>query len=120
MILPGCRAAREMPVVTFSPGRAAGRRRANAIRLPAGDPGGLEAAVVKGETMSSEETRRIRQELGKAFSEEQVQLLRSIRSELSSQRWQVMLEIDGAQEDLRAALLACQDSHLRQALEGIQ
>jgi len=75
---------------------------------------------VEGETMSSEEIRRIRQELGQAFSDEQVKLLRSIRSELSSRRWQVMLEIDGAQEDLRAALLTCQDPHLRLALEGVQ
>ena len=75
---------------------------------------------VEGETMSSEEIRRIRQELGRAFSDEQVKLLRSIRSELSSRRWQVMLEIDAAQEDLRAALLTCQDPHLRHALEGIQ
>jgi len=70
--------------------------------------------------MSSEETRRIRQQLGQAFSEEQVALLRAIRSDLSTRRWQVMLEIDGAQEDLRAALLACPDPRLRQALEAIQ
>jgi hypothetical protein len=70
--------------------------------------------------MSSEESRRIRQELGRAFSEEQVGLLRSIRSELSTRRWQVMLDIDAAQEDLRAALLACQDPRLRSKLEAVQ
>ena len=70
--------------------------------------------------MAADEVRRIRQELGKEFSEGQVELLRALRSELSSQRWQVMLEIDGAQEDLQAALRACADSSVRLALEAVQ
>lgn len=70
--------------------------------------------------MAGEEVRRIRQELGQSFSEGQVDLLRAIRSELSSQRWQVMLEIDAAQEDLQAALRACSDATVRPALEAVQ
>ena len=70
--------------------------------------------------MAADEVRRIRQELGKEFSEEQVELLRALRRELSSQRWQVMLEIDGAQEDLQAALRACSDASVRPALEAVQ
>ena len=70
--------------------------------------------------MAGDEVRRIRQELGQSFSEEQVELLRVIRSELSSQRWQVMLEIDGAQEELHAALRACSDASVRPALEAVQ
>jgi hypothetical protein len=69
--------------------------------------------------MPGEEAQRIRQEIGRTFSEEQVALLRALRSELSSMRWQVMLEIDGAQEDLRAALATCADAGLRQSLERI-
>jgi hypothetical protein len=70
--------------------------------------------------MSGDEAQRIRQEIGRAFTEEQVALLRSLRGELSSMRWQVMLEIDGAQEEVRAALGACRDRDVRQSLQRIQ
>lgn len=69
--------------------------------------------------MAADVARRIRQELGKEFSEGQVERLRALRSELSSQRWQVMLEIDGAQGDLQAALRACSDASVRPALEAV-
>jgi hypothetical protein len=70
--------------------------------------------------MSSEETRRIRQEIGRGFTEEQVALLRSLRGELSSMRWQVMLEIDGAQEDLQAVLGISREPEVRLRLGSIQ
>ena len=70
--------------------------------------------------MAGDEVSHIRQELGREFSEEQVELLRALRRELSNQRWQVMLEIDGAQEELRAALSTCPDAGIRPALEGVQ
>ena len=70
--------------------------------------------------MAGEDVRRLRQELERTLSEEQVDLLRALRNELSSQRWQVMLEIDGAQEELRAARALCSDSTLRSALDSMQ
>jgi len=57
--------------------------------------------------MAGGEIRRIRQQPGNEVSEGQVELLRAVRRELSSWRGQVMLDIDGAQEDLRAALREC-------------
>jgi hypothetical protein len=70
--------------------------------------------------MAGDEIPRTRQELERSFSEGQVELLRAIRNELSSQRWQVMLEIDGAQHDLRVAQLACGEAPVRTALESVQ
>ncbi|HSR47434.1 MAG TPA: hypothetical protein VLL77_05545 [Anaerolineales bacterium] len=54
--------------------------------------------------MTDDEMHRLRRELVESFTEAQVAVLRAVRAELSSRRWQVMLEIDAAQEDLRSAL----------------
>jgi hypothetical protein len=70
--------------------------------------------------MSGEDVRRIHRELEQSFSEAQVELLRALRRELSSQRWQVMLEIDAAQEDLRAAAQTSGEPSVRAALEAVQ
>src|SRR3990170_5262653 len=79
---------------------------------------GATAPTVWRRPMAADEVRRIRQELEKELSEGQVELLRALRSELSSQRWQVMLEIDGAQEDLQAALRVCSDASVRPGAGG--
>lgn len=70
--------------------------------------------------MADEDLRRLRRDLGRSFSEEQVGLLRTIRSEISSRRWQVMLDIDTAQEDLKAAVAACGEPAVVQVLDRIQ
>lgn len=44
--------------------------------------------------MSSEELSQYRRELWEAFSEGQIELLRSLRDDVSSRRWKIMLEID--------------------------
>jgi putative heme iron utilization protein len=54
--------------------------------------------------MTDDEIHRLRRELSESFTEAQVAVLRVLRAELSTRRWQVMLEIDAAQEDLRSAL----------------
>lgn len=69
--------------------------------------------------MAGDEIRRIRQQPGNEVSEGQVELLRAVRPELASQRGQEMLDIDGAQEDLRAALRECSQAPVRSALEPI-
>ena len=67
--------------------------------------------------MPDEGEARIRQQLRHAFSDTQVDLLRGLRSELSSRRWQVMLEVDAAQEQIARALRRETDPGLRGDLE---
>ncbi len=47
---------------------------------------------------------RLRQQMWQQHSEEQVELLRSLRDELSSRRWKIMLEVDS----IRALLYTAQ------------
>lgn len=70
--------------------------------------------------MPGQDAQRLRQEMGRAFSDEQVALLRALRSELSSMRWQVMLEIDAAQEDVRTVFGITCEAEVRLSLERIQ
>lgn len=67
-----------------------------------------------------DETQRIRRQMSEAFTEEQVAVLRSLRAELSNRRWQIMLEIDAAQEELRAALRLAGGPHLTRSLQGVE
>jgi hypothetical protein len=70
--------------------------------------------------MTGQEEWDIRQRLHQAFSEGQVDLLRMLRHELSDRRWQVMLEVDAAQEVTAQLLHSEQDAARRQALETIR
>jgi hypothetical protein len=67
--------------------------------------------------MGDRDELQIRKNLRRAFSEEQVELLRSLRNELSSWRWQVMLEVDAAQEQARRILRLEVDVELRGEME---
>lgn len=44
--------------------------------------------------MGSQEVARFRRELYQQFSAGQIDLLRTLREEISSRRWKIMLEID--------------------------
>lgn len=70
--------------------------------------------------MTDEDVHRLRRELSVSFTEAQVAVLRAVRSELSSRRWQVMLEIDAAQEDLRSALLRPGSPEAARQLASVQ
>ncbi len=69
--------------------------------------------------MKDEGELHIRQRLRQAFSEGQVELLRALRHELSNWRWQVMLEVDAAQEQSARALRREPDPTTRAELEQI-
>ena len=66
--------------------------------------------------MGDPEELQIRKNLRRAFSEGQVELLRSLRHELSNWRWQVMLEVDAAQEQARRILRQEVDLELRREM----
>ena len=70
--------------------------------------------------MPEQEERDLRQQLHQAFSESQVDLLRALRHELSDRRWQVMLDVDAAQEVTEQMLRRESDSARRQGLQTIR
>ena len=72
---------------------------------------------LRGEEMGNPEEQQIRKQLRRAFSESQVELLRSLRHELSNWRWQVMLEVDAAQEQAARILRREVDLELRSEME---
>jgi hypothetical protein len=53
--------------------------------------------------MQEDDASRQRQEAWEQFSERQVNLLRGLRDQISSERWQIMLEVDSIQELARRA-----------------
>ena len=70
--------------------------------------------------MPEQEEWDLRQQLHHAFSEGQVDLLRALRHELSDRRWQVMLDVDAAQEVTEQLLRREADSARRQELQTIR
>lgn len=69
--------------------------------------------------MGDPQELQIRKQLRRAFSESQVELLRSLRHERSSWRWQVMLEVDAAQEQAGRILRREVDPQLRSETEQL-
>jgi len=53
--------------------------------------------------MPAEDPSRQRQEAWEQFSQRQVNLLRGLRDQISSERWKIMLEVDAVQELARRA-----------------
>lgn len=53
--------------------------------------------------MGSQEVLRLRRELYQQFSDSQIELLRTLREEISSRRWKIMLEIAAVRGFLSSA-----------------
>jgi hypothetical protein len=62
---------------------------------------------------------RLRQELWREFSDSQVVMLRALREELSTRRWSIMLDVDAAQDLVRAARTMTEDRELVHILNQI-
>jgi hypothetical protein len=69
--------------------------------------------------MSEDGARAQKHEVWKEFSEGQVAFLRGLRKEISSRRWEIMLEIDSIQELVRLALSKTEDKELCNVLSQI-
>jgi hypothetical protein len=70
--------------------------------------------------MAGQEEWDIRHRIHQAFSESQVDLLRLLRHELSDRRWQIMLDVDAAQETTARLLRREWDSGTHKDLESIR
>lgn len=69
--------------------------------------------------MGSQEFVRFRRALYHEFSDHQVELLRTLREEISSRRWKIMLEIDAVRAYLGSAETKVDDPELRLTMEEI-
>ncbi len=58
-----------------------------------------------------------RHEHWKEFSEGSVELLKALRKELSSHRWEIMLDVDTVQDLAKMALMATDESNVTDILK---
>jgi hypothetical protein len=66
--------------------------------------------------VGSENHTRLRREIWQEFSDSQVELLNSLRDEISSRRWKIMLEVDAVQDYLDALETSVQDPETKKVL----
>jgi len=66
--------------------------------------------------MAPEHNGLFRQQLWQQFSEEQIALLKSLREELSSRRWKIMLDVDATRGLVRRLSKREQDRELAELI----
>jgi hypothetical protein len=66
--------------------------------------------------VGTEDVTRLRREIWQEFSDSQVELLNSLRDEISSRRWKIMLEVDAVQKYLDALEVTVQDPEIKKVL----
>ncbi|MCH8338466.1 MAG: hypothetical protein IH858_06435 [Chloroflexi bacterium] len=66
--------------------------------------------------MGSQELSRLRREIWQEFSDAQVELLNSLRDDISSRRWKIMLEIDAVRGYVTGMETSVQDPELKKIL----
>ena len=66
--------------------------------------------------MRSQELSRLRREIWQEFSDAQVELLNSLRDDISSRRWKIMLEIDAVRGYVTGMETSVQDPELKKIL----
>lgn len=69
--------------------------------------------------MGTKELTRLRREIWQEFSNSQVELLNSLRDQISSRRWKIMLEVDAVQDYLAAIEHAVQEPDIKKALAEV-
>ena len=66
--------------------------------------------------MGSQELSRLRREIWQEFSDAQVELLNSLRDDISSRRWKIMLEIDAVRGYVTGMETSLQDPERKKIL----
>jgi len=66
--------------------------------------------------VGSQELSRLRREIWQEFSDGQVELLNSLRDDISSRRWKIMLEIDAVRGYVTGMETSVQDPELKKIL----
>ncbi len=79
--------------------------------------GGLEDWERHG--VGTKEITRLRREIWQEFSDSQVELLSSLRDEISSRRWKIMLEVDAVQDYVAALETTVEEPDIMKVLAEI-
>lgn len=66
--------------------------------------------------MGEDNLLRLRREIREKSSEAQIVMLKGLRNELASRRWELILEIDGIRELLFIAISKVEDPELKEIL----
>ena len=69
--------------------------------------------------MGSDDLSRLRREIWQEFSDSQVEQLNSLRDEISSRRWKIMLEIDAIQRFVTGLETTTQEPEVKKILTEI-
>jgi hypothetical protein len=66
--------------------------------------------------MGDEDLSQLRREIREKFSESQVEMLKGLRDELASRRWQLILDIDIINELIRLAIAKTEEQYVKEVL----
>jgi hypothetical protein len=66
--------------------------------------------------MSEDNLLRLRREIREKFSDDKIELLKGLRDELASRRWELILDIDQIQELLTLAISKTEDKYVKQVI----
>lgn len=66
--------------------------------------------------MSEDNLLRLRREIREKFSDDKIEMLKGLRDELASRRWELILDIDQIQELLTLAISKTEDKYVKQVI----
>jgi len=66
--------------------------------------------------MGDDDLLQLRREIREKFSDAQVEMLKGLRDELASRRWQLILDIDIINELIRLAIAKTEEQYVKEVL----
>ena len=66
--------------------------------------------------MGDDDLLQLRREIREKFSESQIEMLKGLRDELASRRWQIILDIDIINELIRLAIAKTEEQYVKEVL----
>lgn len=66
--------------------------------------------------MGDDDLMQLRREIREKFSDAQVEMLKGLRDELASRRWQLILDMDIINELIRLAIAKTEDQYVKEVL----
>lgn len=66
--------------------------------------------------MGEDNLLRLRREISEKFSDDKIEMLKGLRDELASRRWELILDIDQIQELLTLAISKTEDKYVKEVI----
>jgi|GEM_PF-3447019 len=66
--------------------------------------------------MGEDDLDQLRREIREKFSDAQVEMLKGLRDELASRRWQLILDVDVINELIKLAISKTEDQYVKEVL----